>query len=91
MGTRKIIRTAGAVVLALALIGVSATADPDGCRSAVDQFKSARSDVADGIRSYASCVSSSDGHDDCSLEFSTIQSAQSDFESAVSEYESECQ
>jgi hypothetical protein len=33
----------------------------------------------------------SDGHDDCSSEFSRIGSAQSDFELAVSEYESECQ
>lgn len=72
-------------------IGVTATADPDSCREAIDQFKSARSDVSGDIQTYASCISGNDGHDDCSGEFLTLQSAQSDFESAVSEYESECQ
>jgi hypothetical protein len=68
----------------------SATADPEGCRAAIDQFKSARSDVSTDLRTYASCVSGSNGHDDCSSEFSALQSAHDDFESAVSEYESEC-
>ena len=85
-------RTIEAAVLASALVlAASATADPEACRDAIDQFKSARSDVGDGIRSFAACISSSDGHDDCSSEFSTLQSAHDDFESAVSEYESECQ
>jgi hypothetical protein len=69
---------------------VSATADPEGCQSAIDQFKSARSDVSSDLGMYASCVSGSNGHDDCSSEFSSLQSAHDDFESAVSEYESEC-
>jgi hypothetical protein len=38
-----------AVVLAMTL-GPAAIADPDGCRNAVDQFKSARIDVADALR-----------------------------------------
>jgi hypothetical protein len=67
-----------------------ASAGPDGCRDAVDKFKSARGDVADALRSYASCVSGSDGHEDCSTEFSSLNSEHDDFESAVSEYESEC-
>jgi hypothetical protein len=85
------IRTFGAVVVALALVvGMSATADPDSCREAIDQFRSARGDLAGQIRSYASCVSSSNGHDDCSSEFHSVQSSHDDFEAAVSEYESEC-
>lgn len=64
-------------------ICASATADPEGCHEAVDQFKSARSEVADGIRAFASCISSSDGHDDCSSEFSRLRSAEDDFESAM--------
>jgi len=36
------------------------------------------------------CVSDSKGHDDCSSEFSTLHSAQDDFESAVSEYQDKC-
>ncbi len=82
----------GALFLVSALtVCVSATADPDGCRNAVDQFKSARSDVAGDVQTYASCISGSDGHDDCSSEFSTLQSAHDDFEFAVSDYETECQ
>ena len=53
-------------------ICASATADPEGCREAVDQFKSARSEVADGIRAFASCISSSDGH-------TTVQANSLDF------------
>jgi hypothetical protein len=36
-------------------------------------------------------VRDDDGHDDCSIEFSALRSVQDDFESAVSDYESECQ
>jgi len=78
-------------LLAIFTFGTTATADLDSCRDAADQYSSAKSDVSGDISSYASCVSSSDGHDDCSSDFSTLQSAQSDFESAVSDYESECQ
>ena len=66
-------------------------ADPEGCRDAVDQYRSAKSEVFDAIKTYASCIRDDDGHDDCSTEFSSLQSEQDDFESAVSEYESECQ
>ena len=73
------------------LLAQSATADPEDCQNAISQYNSARSDVSDAIRSYASCISDSDGHDDCSGEFSSLHSAQDDFENAVSEYGSECQ
>jgi outer membrane murein-binding lipoprotein Lpp len=55
------------------------------------QTKLVKSDVASALSAYAGCIQGSDGHDDCSSEFSTLHSAQDDFESAVSEYESECQ
>jgi len=73
------------------LLMTKATADPQACRDAVDQFTSARGDVASALRLYASCVSGSDGHDDCSTEFESLRSSQDDFESAVSGYASECQ
>lgn len=80
-----------AVAIALCFVcQASVVASPEECRDAIDQYKSARGDVASAIRGYASCVSSSDGHDDCSSEFSTLQSAHDDFESAVSDYENEC-
>lgn len=81
--------TCGITLLIGSVAGTNA--DPDSCRDAAGQFKSAQSDVETAISTYASCVSDSDGHDDCSSEASTVQSDQSDFESAVSEYESECQ
>jgi hypothetical protein len=78
--------------LALLLISITATkADPEEYRNAVDQYNSARSDGSDALRIYASCISGSDGHDDCSTKFLTLHSAQDDFESAVSDYESACQ
>jgi len=88
----KIARQLAAILCAgLVVFGSTAIADTEACQEAIDQFKSARSDVDSDLTSYASCVSDSDGHDDCSSEFSTVQSAQSDFESAVSSYESDCE
>ena len=51
---------------------VATAADPEACQSALDQFRSAKSGVADSLRSYADCLGSTDGHDDCSSEFSTL-------------------
>ena len=81
------------VLTACALIAASiatARAGVSECQEAIQQFNSAKSDVAEALRSYAQCLSGSDGHDDCSSEFFSLQSAQDDFESAVSEYESNC-
>ena len=68
----------------------AASADPKGCRNAAEAYKSAKRDVAENLRSYADCLHASDGHDDCTIEFSRLKSAQDDFESAVSDYEDEC-
>jgi hypothetical protein len=78
------------VTAALVLACGSVAADPEGCRDAVDAYSSASSEVLSAVRTYANCVASSRGRDDCSIEFSTLNSAHDDFESAVSEYESEC-
>ncbi len=79
----------GITLLLIATAGTSA--DPDSCQDAASQYRSAKSDVRDALKSYTNCIDGSDGHDDCSSEFSTLQSAQDDFETAVSDYESECQ
>ena len=85
------IKAVGAVALTIVLLtGVTATADPEACRGALRTFKSARSSVGDYLRRYASCVSRSDGHDDCSSEFSRLRSAQDDFELAASDYDRDC-
>jgi hypothetical protein len=80
-----------ACVLAVAILPVRmAAAGPDECRIPRVQYNSALSDLNDALRSYTRCVSESRGLDDCSIEFSALQSAQEDFESAVSDYQSEC-
>ena len=75
----------------LLILSTGTNADPESCRDALDQYKSAKSEVVSALGDYTNCIHSSDGHEDCSSEFSTLQSAQDEFESAVSEYESECQ
>jgi hypothetical protein len=65
----------------------AATAD---CGDATSIYNIAISDVSDAIRRYTRCLSSSNGHDDCSSEFRKLKNAQSDFETAVSQYETEC-
>jgi hypothetical protein len=77
------------VVLPLALCLSSNVAWPN-CRDATDTYNSAISDLSGALRRYSRYLSNSNGHDDCSLEFRRLKNAQSDFESAVSEYESEC-
>lgn len=67
--------------LAMGLIGASTmptNADPEECREAIDQYKSAADEVRDALQQYASCIADSQGHDDCSSEFSNLQSAQGD-------------
>jgi hypothetical protein len=69
------------------LPGQTAMAD---CVHAASSYISAISSVNNVLRRYTRCLSNSNGHDDCSKEFSKLQDAQSAFESAVSQYESEC-
>jgi hypothetical protein len=77
----------GAVAVLSVLPIHAATAD---CSDATNTYNSAISDVSDTLRRYTRCLSSSNGHDDCSSEFRKLKNAQSDFEDAVSKYLSEC-
>jgi hypothetical protein len=86
----RIRATAMACGIFLVLCGNVARSDTDQCRDALDHYNSARSDVSSALRQYGRCVSDSKGHDDCATEFSTLHSAQDDFESAVSEYQDKC-
>ncbi len=82
-----------AVAVALNFLSAAngpAMADPDECQDAITHYNTAKSDLADALPVYVNCLSDSKGHDDCSAEFSQLQSAQSDFEDAVSEYQSDC-
>jgi hypothetical protein len=78
------------LVVAGLVCAVPASADPEGCQLAIDSYNSAVSDIESALRTYTSCLSSSNGHDDCSVEFSRLRSAHDDFESAVSQYGVEC-
>jgi hypothetical protein len=79
-----------AIVAGVMLSASAANADPTSCREAADHYKSAVAEVSETVRNYTTCVSDSRGHDSCSTEFLQLQQAQDGFESAVSEYESEC-
>jgi gas vesicle protein len=86
----QIIRATLVAVMLSATASGPATASPETCRNAINQYNSAISDISSALRRYANCVSSSEGRDDCSSEFRRLRSAQSDFESAVLQYGSEC-
>lgn len=60
------------------------------CSDATDAYNSTASDLRDAVRRYMRCLSTSGGHDDCSSESRRLKNAQFDFETAVSEYQSEC-
>lgn len=62
----------------------------DDCRTAIDDYKSAMSDIEFVLRLYTVCLAGSRGNDDCSSEFLSLQNAHSDFESAVSDIEIYC-
>jgi hypothetical protein len=82
-------RRALLIVLSLALC-ISSNVARASCNEATDTYNSAISDLSDTLRRYSRCLSNSNGHDDCSSEFRKLKNAQSDFETAVSQYESEC-
>ena len=82
-------RSALLIVLSFAVC-ICFDAASASCNDATDTYNSAVSDLSDALRRYSRCLSNSNGHDDCSSEFRKLKNAQSDFESAVSEYESEC-
>ena len=77
----RIFLVAGLASLAIVMACERTTADTESCRSAIEEFDNAGSSIVASFRSYGSCISSSDGHDDCSSEFSQLQSNQDDFES----------
>lgn len=85
---RKLIAAVFFVITLLSCL--PATADTEACNGAAYVLKSARNNVGDYLRRYASCVSRSNGHDDCSRQFSGVQSAQDAFALAVSDYDREC-
>lgn len=84
---------AGLAIIIAALAGAataSATAGALDCDAAVDSYNSATSEIGYQMRRYSRCVSGSQGSDDCSTEFRRLRYAQDTFETAVSNYQSDC-
>jgi hypothetical protein len=61
------------------------------CAAVVAKYNSAIMDLDGAIKPYVACISASRGHDECSVEFSTLRSAQEAFQAAVSRYRVECE
>lgn len=60
------------------------------CNSALSTAKSRADDLASYAKRLKDCAESGDLKDDCSSEYSRVKSSYSDYESASSEVESEC-
>lgn len=60
------------------------------CRNAINEARSAASDLADQAGRLKRCAEAEDFQEDCSSEFSRTRSAHSDYESAVSDVGSNC-
>ncbi len=68
----------------------AASADPDSCRQALDQFDKAQNALATIITPYSNCIAYSNGHQRCADQFAALQNAQSQYQAAVADYERNC-
>jgi hypothetical protein len=71
-------------------VPTATNADAEACRTALTQFNSAQAAVATQVTPYSDCIADSDGREGCQSSFAKLQSAQSTFEAAVSEYQRDC-
>lgn len=69
--------------ITLVIFVAASNPNPASCRDALDQYRSANSDLTDALRTYASCIADSEGHERCAREFLILKTKQEDFESAV--------
>lgn len=60
------------------------------CRDAEERAESAASDLSDYARRLRNCAEAQDFNDDCSSEFRRVKNAYSDYEDAVSAFNSYC-
>jgi hypothetical protein len=85
--------TAIAAILFALSLGAAAPAvskPPSQCDDAIDDYNRSVGDLSSYLSRYSSCVQNSQGYDDCSTEFRRVRNTQSDFEAAVSNFQSEC-
>lgn len=69
-----------AMGLCLTLSASMARSDSGKCARTQHKYNSIVHAISHALRGYANCVSDSKGEDDCSAEFTTLKSAQDDFE-----------
>jgi hypothetical protein len=67
---------------ALALLAAPG-ADKADCGHLADRYTAAAAKVIDALRSYGTCVTSGDKHDDCAAEMQALDDAHDDFADAV--------
>ena len=79
------------LLMALMVVAPSQlAADERDCNRSGARYNTAINDVQYALGSFSSCVASSRGINDCSKQFDRLKSADSDFEDAVSSYQSDC-
>lgn len=83
-------RIAALAILLATFTSSRAWADAEECQSAINYYNSVTGDISDYLKRYANCIGGSQGRDDCNFEFRKLKSAQDDFESALSGYQSNC-
>ena len=72
-------------LVALALLAAP-HADKADCGNVADRYRSAIAQIADALRSYATCVAASDKRDDCAAEMQALDNAHDDFADAVDDW-----
>ena len=78
------------VVISSVLSRSNAPKNTNACQDAWDNANSAADDVATYAKRLISCVEGGDHSDDCYSEARRVKSYHSDYESAVSDVDSEC-
>jgi hypothetical protein len=85
------------IVIIVAVVTVALTsnrlacAGEAECKDAIASYNSAIEEISNTMKRYSRCVSDSQGHEDCSSQFRRLKLSQSHFETAVSNYGSECE
>jgi len=82
------LKRTSAAMAALIMAAAPALAN---CQDAIDEYNQAISEIEYQLGRYTRCLSDSEGNDDCSTNFRRLRSAQGDFESAVNEFQRECE
>ena len=72
-------------LVALALLAAP-HADKADCGNVADRYRAAIAQIANALRSYATCVAASDKRDDCAAEMQALDDAHDDFADAVDDW-----